>query len=179
MSSGKKQHGYTLLSALFMVAAIGAMLAAAAPLWSHERQRERERELAWIGAQFVQAIGLYYHRTPGSVKRYPEKLEDLLEDRRFVSLQRYLRKVYADPFTGKPDWALVPAPGGGIMGVRSVSEGKPIRAVANVTTYADWSFVYEPPTPPPTSPAATGSSDPAQPRATTPSARPAGAREPR
>jgi hypothetical protein len=172
MSSGKprrsraaREDGFTYLTALFLVAAVGAGLALTGEIWSHARQREKEVELIWIGNQFKQAIGLYYQRSPGAVKRYPEKLEDLLEDRRYLSMQRYLRKIYADPIAGKPGWGLVAAPGGGIMGIYSTAEGKPVRSAplarddksaASAASYRDWRFAYEPPTPaqlPPANPA--------------------------
>jgi len=156
MNSGNRQQGFTYLAALFLVGLVGLGLAAIAELWSHARQREKEAELLWIGNQFKQAIGLYYQRSPGAVKRFPEKLEDLLEDRRYLSMQRYLRKIYADPISGKPAWGFVAAPGGGIMGIYSTAEGKPIRSVpparddqfaASAAFYRDWRFVYEPPIP--------------------------------
>ena len=114
----------------------------------------RKTELIWIGEQFRQAIGLYYQRSPGAVKRYPEKLEDLLEDKRYLSMQRYLRKIYTDPLSGETAWGLVAAPGGGIMGVYSTAEGNPLRSsppardgnsAAKAASYRDWGFVYEPP----------------------------------
>jgi type II secretory pathway pseudopilin PulG len=145
MSSGRRQRGFTYLCALLIVAVAGAGLAAIAELWSHARQREKEAELLWIGNQFKQAIGLYYQRSPGAVKRYPEKLEDLLEDRRFVSTQRYLRRIYTDPMTGKAEWGLISAPGGGVMGMRSLSTAKAIRVLEGTNRYANWKFMYEPP----------------------------------
>ena len=154
MSSGKQQ-GFTYLSALFLVGAMGVGLVAIGESWSHARQREKEAELIWIGNKFTQAIGLYYQRSPGAVKRYPEKLEDLLEDRRYLSTQRYLRKIYTDPMSGKAAWGLVAAPGGGIMGVFSAAEGKPVRSgppardgnsAGKAMSYRDWPFIYEPPT---------------------------------
>jgi len=126
MSSGKRQGGFTYLCALLLVAVAGAGLAAISELWSHPRQREKETEPLWIGNQFKQAIGLYYQRSPGTVNRYPEKLEDLLEDRRFVSTQHYLRRIFTDPMTGKAEWQAVAAAIGGIMGVSSTSTGRPI-----------------------------------------------------
>ncbi len=145
MSSGRRQRGFTYLCALLLVAVIAAGLAAIAELWSHARKREKEAELLWIGNQFKQAIGLYYQRSPGTVKRYPEKLEDLLEDRRFVTTQRHLRRIYIDPLTGKTEWGLIVAQGGGITGVHSLSTANSIRSIESATTYADWKFVYEPP----------------------------------
>lgn len=153
MSSGRGQKGFTYLAVLFLIGLVGLGLAATAEIWSHARQREKEAELIWIGNQFKQAIGLYYHRSSGTVSRYPEKLEDLLEDRRQLSVQRYLRRIYVDPMSGKPVWGLVPAPSGGIMGVYSTVPDKPIRSVplarddkseASATSYRDWRFVYEP-----------------------------------
>jgi len=144
MSNGKQQ-GFTYLAVLFFVGLAGLGLAATAEIWSHSRQREKEAELVWIGEQFRQAIGLYYQRSPGAVKRYPQKLEDLLEDRRYATMQRYLRRIYADPFSGKPEWGLVAAPGGAIMGIRSLSEQKAIRSIGAASRHAEWLFVYQPP----------------------------------
>lgn len=152
MSNGRREEGFTYLGVIFLVAAVGAWLAATGEIWSHSRQREKEAELLWVGSQFRQAIGLYYQRTPGAVKRYPEKLQDLLEDRRYLSTQRYLRRIYNDPMSGTTAWGLVPATGGGIMGVYSLSNRRPIKSAGltspqDFTTamkYAEWRFVYEP-----------------------------------
>jgi type II secretory pathway pseudopilin PulG len=152
MPSGN-QRGYTYIALLLAVALIGAGLAGTSEVWSHSRQREKERELLFIGEQFRQAIALYYERTPGAVKRYPEKLQDLLEDKRHLPPQRHLRKVYADPMTNKPDWGLVPAPGGGFMGVHSRSEGIPVKSAnfaeaqasfRGARRYSQWRFIYQP-----------------------------------
>ncbi len=155
MSSGKgrSQQGFTYLVAMFAVAIAGLLLAVTSEVWSQSRQRDKERELLYIGDQFREAIALYYQRTPGTVKRYPEKLEDLLEDKRYLSMQRYLRKVHADPMTRKSQWGTIASPGGGIMGVYSLSDQRPIKS-ANFDTrdqsfgggqrYSDWKFLYEP-----------------------------------
>lgn len=151
--SSRRQCGFTYLALLVAVAILGIGLVAGSEVWSQSRQREKERELLFIGEQFRQAIGLYYERTPGAVKRYPQKLQDLLEDRRYLSLQRYLRKIYADPMTGKPDWGVVPAPGGGIMGVYSQSGERPLKsanfpeahaAFESAQRYSQWRFVHQP-----------------------------------
>ena len=139
---------------MFAVAIAGLLLAITSEVSSQSRQREKEKELLYVGDQFREAIALYYQRTPGRVKRYPEKLEELLEDKRYLSMQRYLRKVHADPMTGKSQWGTIAAPGGGIMGVYSLSDQRPIKS-ANFDTrdetfaggqrYSDWKFLYEPP----------------------------------
>ena len=150
MRSGR---GFTLAGLLIVVAVMGAGLAAAGALWSHSAQREKEQELLFAGNQFRQAIAGYYQRSPGA-KHYPPGLEDLLRDRRYPMPQRYLRKLYRDPMTGAAEWGLIPAPGGGVMGVHSLSEEEPIktggfaqrdRALEGATRYSEWRFVFAPP----------------------------------
>lgn len=149
----RRQRGFTYIALLIAVALIGVALVAASEVWSHSRQREREQELLFIGGQFRQAIERYYQRTPGAVKRYPAKIEDLLEDKRYLATQRYLRKIFVDPMTGKSEWGLIPAPGGGVMGVHSLSSGKPVKtsrfaeeeqAFEGAQRYSEWRFIYQP-----------------------------------
>ncbi|NOU25002.1 MAG: type II secretion system protein [Methylotenera sp.] len=147
-----KNNGFTYLGLLFIIALMGVTLALAGTLYSFVQQREKERQLIFVGNQFKQAISLYYQRTPGNIKRYPQRLEDLLQDNRFVSLQRYLRKIYVDPITRTQEWGLVKAPDGGFMGVHSLSTGKSLKTsnfdssnldFHNKTHYSDWQFTYE------------------------------------
>jgi type II secretory pathway pseudopilin PulG len=157
MASGERlrsQRGFTFLAALIAVTLVAGSLVGFSETWSHAQQREKEIQLLWVGTQIRNAIGLYYQRTPGSVKKYPEKLEDLLEDKRYLSMQRYLRRLYADPLTGKAEWGLVGAPGGGIAGVYSLAEGKPVKTAgfgrgeegfSGAGSYAGWRFLYEAP----------------------------------
>jgi type II secretory pathway pseudopilin PulG len=148
---------------LIVVAVMGAGLAAYGELTSHAAQRERERELLFVGAQYRQAIATYYERTPGVVKRYPMKLEDLLLDSRFPNIERYLRRFYPDPMTGNPQWGLIEAPGGGIMGVYSLSEAAPIKtggfepadaSLMGAASYSGWRFFHSPQNVPTAGPAA-------------------------
>jgi type II secretory pathway pseudopilin PulG len=152
MSAGKQQ-GFTYLALLIVVAVAGAVLAAIGELASHAGQREKEADLLFAGHQFRDAIAAYYERSPGGAKRYPQKLEDLLEDRRYATTQRYLRRIYRDPLTGGREWGLVEAPNGGIMGVYSKSEEPPVKtgafsksdeAFTGAVQYADWKFTYSP-----------------------------------
>lgn len=147
-------RGFTYLGLLFILVLIGITLATASTLWSFAQKREMERQLLFTGNQFKRAIGLYYQLTPGTVKQYPNKLQDLLQDNRYVTTERYLRRVYQDPVSGSYEWGLVQSPEGGIMGVYSLSEEKPIKTTylsqitklpVSIKTYADWQFVYVPP----------------------------------
>jgi type II secretory pathway pseudopilin PulG len=136
---------------LLAVAVIGIGLAATGIVWSQAAQRAKERELLFVGDQFRRAIERYYERSPG-VKRYPAALSDLVSDNRFPDPERHLRRIYADPLTGKADWTLIEAPGGGIMGVKSTSRATPIknatfahhdRSFEGARTYQEWEFFHE------------------------------------
>jgi type II secretory pathway pseudopilin PulG len=152
-----KQGGFTYLALLIAVAVGGAVLASIGELTSHAQQREKEAELLFVGQQYREAIRAYYERAPGGAKRYPRKLEDMLADSRYPTAQRYLRRPYPDPMTGKTEWGLVAAPDGGIMGVYSLSEAPPIKnggfskrneSFSDAARYTDWKFLYAASAPP-------------------------------
>ena len=147
-----RQAGFTYLGVLLLVAILGASLAATGEVWSTVQQRQKEQELLFIGHQFREAIRLYYERSPGGAKRYPRKLEDLLQDDRYPTTQRYLRKLYFDPLTGKQEWGLLKAPDEGIAGVYSLAPGTPLKvdnfgekdaAFKGARRYSRWQFGYQ------------------------------------
>lgn len=134
---------------LLFVALLGAGLAAYGELASHAALREKEAELLFRGEQYRDAIASYYKKE----QRYPKALQDLLEDKRYPMPVRHLRRLYRDPITGDPDWGLVEAPGGGVMGVYSRSEEPPIKSgnfspknqeFSDQQRYSDWKFVHSP-----------------------------------
>lgn len=146
-----RSRGFTYIGLLIAVVLLGIGLALVGEVWNTAVKRERERELLFVGDQFRQGIGRYYESSPG-VKQYPRKLEDLLEDKRFPVMKRYLRRMYLDPMTGKADWGLV-LQGDQILGVYSTSKDTPIKVAnfqladsffADSTSYTDWRFVYAP-----------------------------------
>ena len=118
--------GFTYLGLLFVVAIMGLAMALAAQVWETNIRREKERELLFVGKQLRQAIGSYYVEMPDGVKRYPRRLQDLLQDNRFPGVKRHLRKLYRDPVTGSDEWGLVVSVEGGIQGVYSFSSGVPL-----------------------------------------------------
>ena len=116
----RRQRGFTYLGLLLAIALLGLGLSAASEVWVKVVQRQKLEQLEFVGQQFIQAIGSYYESSPGAVKRYPKSLEDLLEDKRYPFVRRHLRQVYRNPLTGKADWELIAAPGGGVRGVRTI-----------------------------------------------------------
>lgn len=123
MPVGKPPHsnqdGFTYLILLFSIAILGIGLSTTGVIWSSESRRAKERELEFIGQAFVHAIESYYNATPGEVKSYPQTLDDLVVDTRFLFTKRHLRKIYPNPFTNQTDWELIRSPQGGIVGVAS------------------------------------------------------------
>jgi type II secretory pathway pseudopilin PulG len=144
--------GFTYIGVLFVVALMGAMLVAVATIWHQAQQREKEKQLLFIGKQFRQAIASYYENSPGGLaKQFPKSLDDLLEDRRLPFTRRHLRKIFFDPFTNSTEWGLVKDAGGGITGVYSKSGDEPVKQAnfgqifaqfEGKKHYFDWQFVY-------------------------------------
>jgi len=149
--AGHSCRGFTYIGLLIAVAFIGVALAAVGTVWSQTRQREKERELLFVGGQFRQAIDQYYENPPpGKNKQFPKKLEDLLQDDRFPFARRYLRKIYPDPMTGSVEWGLLRGADKSIVGVYSLSDSAPLKtanfditdaALADKQHYYEWHFV--------------------------------------
>lgn len=117
-------------------------------------QRENEAELLFIGEQYVRAIESYYKA--GNRKQLPSKIEDLLQDNRYVT-QKHLRKQYLDPMINPQainrQFDLIKAQNGKIVGVASRSTRAPIKqsnfpvkfdSFQGASTYNDWKFVFSP-----------------------------------
>jgi type II secretory pathway pseudopilin PulG len=143
----RSQHGFTYIGLLIAVAIIGISLAAVGVIWTTQARRDREVQLLFVGNQYRQAIARYLQA--GGL--YPRSLDDLVEDKRVPVPRRFLRRLYPDPMTGTADWELIQDADGGIMGVASSSQQKPIKvagfrlvdaAFENAECYCSWKFIY-------------------------------------
>lgn len=146
-------NGFTYLGLLFVMAMLGLTAAAAGPVWRVVAQQERERELLFVGRQLQQAIERYGNQgrvgSEGPAPRWPQRLEDLLRDPRDAGTLRHLRRLYADPITGRANWGLLRTADGGIVGVYSQGAGRPLRranfppglAFEQARSYAQWRFL--------------------------------------
>ncbi len=94
-TGGKRrtEHGYVLLGLLLMVSVLIIAAAVVAPNLAFQIKRDREEELVHRGVQYTRAIRSYAKRTG----RYPVRAEDLLGG----PDQRFIRKLYKDPMTGR------------------------------------------------------------------------------
>jgi type II secretory pathway pseudopilin PulG len=142
------ERGFTYLTALFAITILSTGLALTGELWQTAAKREKEAELLFVGDQYRRAIERYYLHGP---RQYPRSLEDLLKDPRRPGAERYLRRLYPDPITGRSEWGLVWALDGGIVGVHSLSEEPPLKSAnfrlgdagfGAARRYSDWIFAF-------------------------------------
>lgn len=151
--SRRAARGFAWLVVLALLGVASAAGAVVAQRWTDRIAREKERQLLRIGDAYARALAEYHAESPGSDKRYPPSLEQLLLDTRFVGMRRHLRQLYPDPFTGQPDWVLLRDPRGDIIGLHSRSERRPWARAAQrldftdlpaAERYTDWLFTPRP-----------------------------------
>lgn len=147
-----KYLGFTYIGLMIMIAISGIALAGVGIVWHQDVQREREKELLFIGNAYRQAIGSYYEGSPSGAKQYPGKLSDLILDSRFPNIKHHLRRLYSDPVARNNDWGLV-LEQEKIIGIYSKSSLKPIKRKEfpsqygdfnGAKEYSDWKFIYTP-----------------------------------
>ena len=143
------QRGFTYIGLLATIVLIGYFLAVAGQVVATSAQRERETELLFIGHEYRNAIGRYFRQN----HRYPQTLEELVKaDDNGPLPAHFLRRLYRDPMTRDTDWVLIPAPGGGFMGVNSASTKQPLKQAGfddedfgfdGADSYTKWTFIYD------------------------------------
>ncbi len=152
IGNSRPQVGFTYMGLLMVLAISSIAMAVVGIVWHKEMQREREKELKFIGESYKKAIGSYYESKVNGTKQFPEKLEELLLDERFPTVKRHIRKLYADPFNTKPlnlekSWGLE-LQQGRIIGVYSLSEEKIIQQNDQHSNkpikYSEMKFIYVP-----------------------------------
>ncbi len=95
----QQEEGFLLLGVLFMILLIMIALAIAAPKVADSIRRDKEEETIHRGKQYARAIQIYYNK----YGRYPNSIDQLVKS----DNQRFLRKRYLDPMTGKDDWRII------------------------------------------------------------------------
>ncbi|CAG8863248.1 hypothetical protein PS627_00184 [Pseudomonas fluorescens] len=150
-SGSRAEAGFTYLGVLFLIAVSSMALAATGTVWSTSAQRERERQLLWVGGQYAQALRSFYRSSPG-LAQYPRDLAELVDDNRFPDPRQHIRRLYPDPLTGSDDWGLLRDLDGRITGVYSRSVEAPLKhsgfdaqwsGFEGLRQYSDWQFVAE------------------------------------
>ncbi|HYL80651.1 MAG TPA: hypothetical protein VEU07_07555 [Candidatus Acidoferrum sp.] len=136
-------RGLTYPLLLLGILILGIASAGVAEVWSTQVKREKEEELLFRLGEIRQGIT----RFKADHNRLPKELKDLVEDASLGVTRHYLRRIYPDPMTGKPDWKLelLADKAGvvsGIQDVHSQSTGKPLKqftaTTKTISTYQDW-----------------------------------------
>ena len=147
-ASHPSEGGFAYLVLLLWLAIMGAVLAALGPSWAFESRREREQEFVFRATQYRRAIASYAEPINvngcSNLRELPQKLEDLLEDRRCAMVRHHLRQLYEDPITRSATWGLLKQLDR-IRGVYSDSALVPVRHVEGVGSYRDWVFAADSP----------------------------------
>lgn len=166
MATGRLRRGdggYIMVALLVGMGVTAVWMSALLPTWRQQAQRQKEADLIFRGEQYARAIALFAVKNNGAL---PLSIDDLVE-------QRYLRRKWKDPITGKDFQVLgsgsviAPGPGtggtqpagggrsgappggisgtvqGGIRGVYSESTATSIRVYNNAQQYNQWLFDYQ------------------------------------
>ena len=136
--SSRAQQGFTYIFVLLLVALLSLGLATIGQVWHTTQMREKEAELLFVGDQFRQAIVAYHKQNSNVGDGFPKTLDELLQDTHQPTVQRYLRKIYADPFSNTTEWGLVKTPAGGIVAVYSQAKGVPLKQAGFRSEYAEF-----------------------------------------
>jgi type II secretory pathway pseudopilin PulG len=132
MRSGNRrtaEGGFTYIALLIFVAVITAGVAATLEGGSRLQEHSREAELLAIGLEYRAALLRYAQATPPGFPDAPRELAELLRDSRFPNKVRHLRRIYADPLTGKDEWGIDRLPDGRIRGLHSLSTTPTLKRV--------------------------------------------------
>jgi len=119
--------GFTVIELLVVLAAIGLLLAVAAPRYSQHVDQAREVALKQDLRALRDAIDKFY----ADQARYPATLDELV-------VKRYLRGLPVDPITERTDSWLILAPtgqaAGAVFDIRSGARG----TARDGSAYATW-----------------------------------------
>ena len=126
VSGRRLPAGFTVIELLVVLAAIGLLLAVAAPRYVAHVDRAREVALRHDLRALREAIDKFQ----ADQMRYPATLNELVE-------RRYLRAVPVDPITERSDSWLVLPPAHGGPGAFDVKSGATGRAMDG-SSYASW-----------------------------------------
>ncbi|MYM67698.1 type II secretion system protein [Pseudoduganella sp. FT55W] len=150
----RNQSGFSYVIVMFLVAVLSLVSVRALESTLTREKRDKEAQLLEIGMAYLKAIEQYYNEAPGSAQSYPAELDALLYDDRLTRPQRPLRKLFRDPISGSAEWGVVRNAAGAVIGVHSLSAGKPfkqqgfpaeLQSFAGAQRYSDWKFIYQPP----------------------------------
>jgi hypothetical protein len=95
----ENQRGFALLFIFALAGIASVMLYMELPRAVFESQRAKEDLLVYRGGEYQRGLQLYYRK----FRKFPQTIEELEKS----SGQRFLRKRFVDPMTGKDEWRIV------------------------------------------------------------------------
>jgi type II secretory pathway pseudopilin PulG len=101
----QRQRGFALLFVFAMAGIAALMLYIELPRAVFESQRAKEELLVNRGREYQRGLQLYFRK----FRKYPMAIEELEK----TSGQRFLRRRFVDPMTGKDDWRIINVVNGG------------------------------------------------------------------
>jgi hypothetical protein len=107
MKHRNPESGYALLFIYAMAAVVAIMLYNQLPRVAFEAQRDKEQLLVYRGEQYSRGVQLYVRK----FNKFPADFDALQNTQN----QRFLRRKYKDPMTGKDDWRLIHVGPGGVF----------------------------------------------------------------
>lgn len=90
-SAQSDARGFAMAVLLVGIAVMLTLMTMAMPVWRQQVKREKEEELLFRLRQYAHALALYQRKLPGAA---PSNVDELVK-------QKFLRRKYTDPMTGK------------------------------------------------------------------------------
>ncbi|MFZ2959082.1 MAG: hypothetical protein WA705_19525 [Candidatus Ozemobacteraceae bacterium] len=101
------RKGVALLVIVGVILTLAIGLTVAIPRAKNSVREAKEDELRFYLGEFSRAVERFHDRNG----REPVTFDELLQD---AQGRRYLRRIYTDPFSGRPDWAFETIGTGGV-----------------------------------------------------------------
>ena len=95
----RREAGFAMLLVFLMAAVFAIMMYMALPRIAMDAQRQREALLIARGEQYKRGIQMFMKKN----NRWPATIEELES----LNNQRFLRKRFVDPMTGKNEWRMI------------------------------------------------------------------------
>lgn len=151
VSGRKRESGYTFIVLIITVIILSIAFLKAKEVWETVEQRDLEAELIFRGESIAGAIAFYKKKTNKDPK-----------DLKLLKKEKFLRKLYRDPFVPDGEWNYLIKPyntqkkqllvvskslfksfkkRGNWVGVISGSDKRSFRSYKNRNMYNEWAFI--------------------------------------
>ena len=124
----KKEAGFTFVWLLLALVLLGLGSQQVFVSVAREELSAKTRQQARLLKTYNDALQAYYLASPGTEKRFPMELQELLLDQRMIQTTRHLRKLYGDPLqpglAPTQAWGLIRNGKGQISGIYAIEQSQ-------------------------------------------------------